>query len=247
MPRRLLAGIPSPPVLGCGVLARIAVALAGGPARYAHVPFRLLCADTCREAGAVPPRLCCFAARAMMAGAAFVFAGAGATPGRTPVLPAGRLARRRSQAAQARLYRPAVLSRCRTVNYQPFHSARPWSCQHLLLECEVQGVAALVKRAFQQTLLLDDRKEVTGVTGVTVCGQYSSLRILSLKTTQLGSLAFFSSLAFLTTQLGSLSFLSTRSSARFLLLARSLSCEDTAARHACFPVKTTQLRSRAFM
>ena len=111
----------------------------------------------------------------------------------------------------------------------------------------MQGVAALVKRAFQQTLLLDDRKGVTCVTGVTVCGQYSSLRILSLKTTQLGSLAFFSSLAFLTTQLGSLSFLSTRSSARFLLLARSLSCEDTAARHACFPVKTTQLRSRAFM
>jgi len=112
--------------LDCGVLARIAVALAGGPARYAHVPFRLLCADT-REAGAAPPRLCCFAARAMMAGAAFVFAGAGATPGRTSVLPAGRLARRRSQAAQARLYRPAVLSRCRTVNYQPFYSARPWS------------------------------------------------------------------------------------------------------------------------
>ena len=103
MPRRLLAGIPSPLVLDCGVLARIAVALAGGPARYAHVPFRLLCADTCREAGAVPPRLCCFAAWAMMAGAAFVFAGAGATPGRTSVLPAGRLARRRSQAAQARL------------------------------------------------------------------------------------------------------------------------------------------------
>ena len=66
----------------------------------------------------------------------------------------------------------------------------------------MQGVAALVKRAFQQTLLLDDRKEVTGVTGVTgvtVCGQYSSLRILGLKTTQLGSLAFFSSLAFLMT------------------------------------------------
>ena len=127
-PRRLLAGIPSPPVLDCGVLARIAVKLAGGPARHAHVPFRLRCADT-REAGAsvVPPRLCCFAARAMMAGAAFVFAGAGATPGRTPVLPAGRLARRRSQAAQARLYRLAVLSRCRTVNYQPFYSARPWS------------------------------------------------------------------------------------------------------------------------